>query len=488
MKKKTEVPYLYWKGRIMLSKNHSYFFVPFRVNCIDDWKGQIENKVYSNEKRDIKNIPVWRKITDDLPVHLMKFITNGVGYQTERHDAYQLVEKRAYGLPYTDGKRKLLTCAICYKDKTREYTIDIRNIKIHCFGTNIGFLVYDVWYSADMGYQDILEFNYMFKKVGTANLKIKGTDIPDGRDKNTFLYRLSQSLIANNREDVAIFFHSNHFVRMQSNVFTIFCDTDGEKETLIEDKLFHLCHSYTTDYGCGQKYPKDSFCCFHPYTYIHWGGCQEGIACIYYSVNDFTSNDISGKLQNDYYFMYLILLNQRYTLLSLVDEMMTCEKAVSEEWRRIQHKLIIYQMEYSFRIVSDELTYHRIYSDMRNVLAINELEDGIKDISDRMYTLKNEEQREKDEIETANRSWRMDLGLGMLSLLAVFSAFVDSTDILDRLWSGNGVGCLPWQYVISYIIAYGFIICVMAVVVRVLVRSYIQYRRRGKEKNQKRGE
>ena len=466
----------------MLSKNHSYFFVPFRIKYIDKWKERIENKVYSDERRNIKDIPAWHRISDAVPVHLMKYINNGVGYQTERQYAYQLVEKRAYGLPYTDGKKKLLTCIIRHKGETKEYIVDVRNIKIHCFGTNIGFLVYDIWYSADMSYQDILEFNYSFKKVGTADVRIEDTKISDNGDKGTFLYKLSKNLIANDLDEVEIFFHSNHLVRMQSNVFSIFCDTvEGE----IEDKLFHFCHSYTVDYAYGRIDPEGSFCCFQPYTYIHWGGCQDGICCIYYDINDFTSNDINGKLQNDYYFMYLILLNQKYTLLSLLNQMMECKKAVTEEWRRIQRKLIIYQMEYSFRIVSDEMTYHRIYGDMRKVLSINELENDIKDISDRMYTLINEEQREKDEISSVARSWRMELGLGMLSLLAFFSAFVDSTDMIDRFSLGNVTGCLSWQYVILYAIAYGFIICVMVVVVRVLVSSYIQYRRSEKGKNKK---
>lgn len=465
----------------MLSKNHSYFYVPFRIRSIENWKKQIEDKTYSNEKRKISSIPVWQKITDTVPVHLMKFINDGLGYQTERQYAYQLAEKRAYGLPYTDGKGKLLTCVIRHKGKTKEYTIDIRNIKIHCFGTNIGFLVYDVWYSIDMDYQEILEFNYMFKKVGTSDINIKDADVPDSGDKNTFLYRLSKNLITNGLDDVELFFNTNHPVRMESNVFSIFCDTGGDR---IEDKLFHFCHSYTIDYGCSQVYPEESFFRFHPFTYIHWGGCQDGLSCIYYDINEFTANDINGKLKNDYYFMYLVLLNQRYTLLSLVNEMMGCKKAVSEEWRHLQNKLVTYQMEYSFRIVSDELTYHRIYNGMRKILSINELEDDLKDISDRMYALKNEEQREKDEKLAVARSWRMDLGLGILSLLTIFSAFVDGADMIDLFSQISEWGCLPWQY----LLAYGFISCVAIVVVVVLVRSFIEYGHSGKSKNQKRSE
>ena len=458
----------------MISKNHSYFFVPFKVQNINDWKERIEGKTFIRNNSPTK---VWQRISDTVPVYLMKYMNDGVGYQTERHYAYQLVEKRAYSLPYTDGNRKLLTCIMHHKGQRKEYTIDIR-IRIHCFGTNIGFLVYDIWYSNDMNYQDILTFNYLFKKVGTSKFEIFSESLPSSQENTICLYALSESLIANGLDNVEIFFHANHQIRMTSNVFSIFCDT-AKKE--IDDKLFHLSHSYTTDYGYNKSYHDDIFHRYHPYAYIHWGYCPDGIACVYYNINAFTNNDLHGRLQNDYYFMYLVLLNQKYTLLSLINEMMACKNASPQEWRHIQHKLIIYQMEYSFRIVSDEMTYHKIYSDMREILSINELEKDLMDISNRMFQLKNEEQSESEELANAKRSWRINLGLGMLSLLAVFSAFVDSTGTLDMWFSACGENCPPWLY----IIVYGIIICVAIIVVKVLIVSYLQYRYGEKNKDKK---
>lgn len=80
----------------------------------------------------------------------------------------------------------------------KKYMMDIRNIKIHCFGTKVGFLVYDVWYAGDMTYNDILEFNYMFKKIGIANLTIQNAMQSSSMDGSTWLYDLSRRLIASN--------------------------------------------------------------------------------------------------------------------------------------------------------------------------------------------------------------------------------------------------------------------------------------------------
>ncbi len=454
----------------------------------------MESKAYYNEKKG-KYTVAWQRINDGVPVYLMKFVNDGVGYRSGRQYAYRLMEKRAYGLPYTDGKRKLLTCTLHHKGDIKEYTIDICNIKIHCFGTGVGFLVYDVWYSADMGCDDILEFSYLFKKVGIGSVEIPRRNIRDSSEKSIYLQELSRRLITNELDDAEMFFYVNNVVKMESNVFTVFCDKDRKA---IDDKLFHFSHAYNSDYEYNQSYHDENFCCYHPYPYIHWGYCQNGIACVYYDVNNFTSNNLNENIQNEYYFMYLVLLNQRYTILALISEMMSSRREIPGEWREIQKKLIEYQIEYSFHIVSDEMVYHRIYMDLRRILSIDELENELKDISDRMYMMKNEELREneerlrnqeekrkeKEEILANNRNWRTNIVLGMLSLLTVFSAFSSSTALFNQ-WCSTGEE--KFHLLLPHVIAYGLIVWVAFVVIRVLWDSYRQYRK-SKGRGEIRGE
>ena len=92
----------------MLSNNHSFFFVPFKVSDIGIWREAVEANTYLN--RNGKEIPVWIKITDSIPVHLMKFVNDGVGYHTKRQYAYSLAEKRAFDKLYK--KEKPSDCCI----------------------------------------------------------------------------------------------------------------------------------------------------------------------------------------------------------------------------------------------------------------------------------------------------------------------------------------------------------------------------------------
>lgn len=94
----------------MLSKNHSYFYVPFTIKDVSNWKYRIESRFYETENGN--RIKVWKEITNTLPVQLLKFVDDRIGYHTERHHAYRLMEKRAYGLPYTDGNSKVMSCII----------------------------------------------------------------------------------------------------------------------------------------------------------------------------------------------------------------------------------------------------------------------------------------------------------------------------------------------------------------------------------------
>lgn len=459
----------------MISRNHSYFYVPFRVKNVEAWRNRIESLTFDTERN--KNITVWEKICDSVPAYLMKFINDGVGYQTERQYAYKLMDKRAYGLPYTDKNRKLLTCFVNRKGVRREFLVDICSIKIHCFGTGVGALVYDVWYSDNMEYDDILEFNYLFRKIGTIHLQIKDAAPFKDLEGYTYLYQLSKHIISNGLDsEVELFFYSINKVRMECNVFSIYCD-DQRHNT--KKKLFYLSHSYTSDYEYNKKDLGKGFRTYCPYLYMNWGYCQDGIACIYYDTCEFTHGDLDGKLQNDYYFMYLILLHQRYMTVSLMNEMMNCKEADSEEWKRIQQKLLIYRMEYSFNIVSDEMQYHEIYKDVRKILSIDEFEKCLNDISDRMYRIKRQEQEEQEERDANIRNWRTDIALWLLSLLTVFSAFVDSTDLISEWFSVGAKSGPLWAYGIAYVI----IIVVMLIVIYFLIKYSLQYKEYKKSVN-----
>ncbi len=471
----------------MISVNHSYFFVPFKVDSLDIWKTTVESMRYINKKGD--ELGVWKRIVDTLPVHLMKYVNDGVGYNTERQYAYELCEKREYGIPYTDGNKKILKTILKRNEKVLEVEFDISHIRMHMFGTGIGILVYDISYSDEMDYESILEFNYQFKKMGIDKFIIDNCQV-DRKEKMPFMYNLSQNIVSCNSACLTkteIFFNAVSKVKMQANVFCILSDSTTDN---IDNKLFHLARAYNSDYQYSEYAESSGITVYNPYSYVHWGYCEQGIACVYSDVCKFTHNQLPGNLQNDYYFMYLILLHQRYMLLDLMDKTLICKKGSIGEWKKIQESLLDFEIEYSFNVISDEMTYHKIYSDMRSKLSVIELENDINDVSNRMYVLNQEEEKkcaneihEQEEISADIRSRRTDIVLGLLSLLAIFSALVDSTDVINEWCSKDDKVTLLWPHFLSY----GIIGIVTLVVVCFLIHSYLQYRKiKNKNKDKRR--
>lgn len=458
----------------MISGNHTFFFVPVKVVNITSWKKAVEEMQYQNKKG--RTVYVWNKVKNILPVHLMKYVDDGVGYGSGRQFAYELNEKRTYGLPYTDKKEKILSTTIHRNEKIIRIEFDILHIRIHMFGTGIGFLVYDIGYDDSVNYADILEFNYQFKKIGMNKFLIDNCSIELGKGES-FLLELSKNIATcNNSVEAEIFFSAISNVKMQANVFSILQLDDAKN---IDDKLFHLSRAYNLDYEYSDCDENEGITTYHPYSYIHWGYCEQGLACIYDNSCNFTRNGFAGNLNNDYYFMYLLLLHQRYLLLDLMDKTLICKNNI-EEWKRVQTDLLDFEIEYSFNVISDERTYHKIYSDMRSILSIVELENDINDVSNRMYVMKHDEElkninriHEQEEISADIRSRRTDIVLALLSLLAIFSALVDSTDVINEWCSKDGKITLLWPHFFSY----GIICIVTLIVIGFLIQSYIQYRR-----------
>ena len=90
---------------------------------------------------------------------------------------------------------------------------------------------------------------------------------------------------------------------------------------------------------------------------------------------------------------------------------------------------------------------------------------------------------EQEEISADIRSRRTDIVLGLLSLLAIFSALVDSTDVINEWCSKDDKVTLLWPHFLSY----GIIGIVTLVVVCFLIHSYLQYRKiKNKNKDKRR--
>ena len=129
-------------------------------------------------------------------------------------------------------------------------------------------------------------------------------------------------------------------------------------------------------------------------------------------------------MSEDYHYLYLILLNQRFSGMRYIAEIATTDDT-RELVEQVSRKIIHLKTRYSFHAVSDDYIYQNIYSKMYTILDIDKLFLDIEENSDRLSLVQS---NENAETEKDNNNF-----LIYISLLAVFSALIDLASYLDRM-------------------------------------------------------
>ncbi|MBR4872791.1 MAG: hypothetical protein IKV00_03020 [Clostridia bacterium] len=302
----------------------------------------------------------------------------------------------------------------------------ITEATLYAFGTGIGFFELKVSYGG-MTMSEICNFAYHFKVATRAKKDkyVKG-------DKKS-LHVVLDDLFPGGRAGARRFITGRDADKYQGLCFHMI-KTDYKDEAERNLLLFRLKRSYTDKFLYDENNDFGQYdMTFAPYEYLAFGGCQEGFAALcrdtgIESTDFFINEYFYPQLIFHHHYMYLILLNQRFSELLYVEEIATTEntKAVVEG---ISKKIVTLKTRYSFHVVSDDYIYQNIYARMYKILDIDKLFLDIEENGDRLTLLQN---NELAETEKANGVFLM-----CLSFLTVFSALVDLATYLDRMSVGN---------------------------------------------------
>ncbi len=128
--------------------------------------------------------------------------------------------------------------------------------------------------------------------------------------------------------------------------------------------------------------------------------------------------------------MHLLLLHQKFMLYQL----MNCIGTTSEEnkLKTYRKQLYEFEMNFSFSRITEVVQYQELYDKMSQVFALqmmyNDIREPMDALAEMEKTQREEQQKEADE--------KTNQGLILLSLLAVFSALVDSFDFTESFFLG----------------------------------------------------
>lgn len=293
----------------------------------------------------------------------------------------------------------------------------LEDVRFSCFSTGVGFLEFWIKYK-DASPENITDFSYRFKKAIVRNLK--------GENDKKSLYDVAKSILPDDLS-VQLFFTAATEFKHECHCYH-FLHIDKAPENHLSDKwLFSLKRSYRSDFGMPEESDGDMI--YKPYFNDQWGGSSEGLVNITYDVdNDETDRYLHefkySHLRIDYYFLYLLLLNQRFTCIKYITGISRALKGTQKELEELNKKIVELKTVFAFNIVSDDQIFQNVYSKMYNILGIERLLEDILDNEAQIEILRNASAAKAEKL-----SSRLLFGI---SLLSIFSALVDASSYFER--------------------------------------------------------
>ena len=289
-------------------------------------------------------------------------------------------------------------------------------IRLACFSTGCVFMEFHVEYQ-NLSPDHISDFSFRFKNANGADRnfpeKVKMKDA-------------ISSLIPEAAGVCA--FNASSQIKNECRMFHQILAEPLPEETLTR-YLVHLRRGYHKEFPV-PRIGEEFDMIFEPYDYDHWAGSQEGLVNIFQLTENEATNSFLTKykpvhLAVDYRFMYLVLLNQRFSAIAYLEKIPLLRSCSRKDRERIHFMTSVLKTTFSFSVVSDDQLYQTIYTRMYAILGIDRLLADIRDNEEQIEILQNHELLHTEKMTSA-----FLLGLSLLSL---FSVLVDAAGYFDRI-------------------------------------------------------
>lgn len=297
----------------------------------------------------------------------------------------------------------------------------IKEVRLSCFSTGVGFMEFWVSYS-DMTVDEIANFSYMFKKATSKCKK----ELPN---QQRALYDVACALLPKESRAILFFSASARF-KYECNCFHfLHLDQEIPEPSTLQATLYRLSRSYRSNMPAAAESAYDIM--YEAGSGDYWSGCSEGLANIVYDdqhdeKNDYYLHSLKlQRLQTDYYFMYLLLLNQKYSAVEYIKMVSHSLDVTTKDVEALNRRIVQLKNTFSFNVISDDSVVQNIYSKMFAVLEIRNLLEDVIENEKQMEFLQKAKHMKDDRL--SNKY------LFGISILSLFSALIDSASFFDRV-------------------------------------------------------
>lgn len=426
---------------------------------------------------------------------LDSFDESGYSLESNIGAAFTYVPSKEKGLPaityqnseYNDGTNKY--------DNKESAEFNITDMGLYLFNTGIGLLWYEIS-DIDLNTEQLSVFNFHYKELNipknffyfksdyyngfimgdyvTRLLKVLGTDI---KYYSSRLNLSKESDAAIFVPDKAILFNYIVFNKHESMLGDLMA---GALEKSLTSAAYYFSKGYKLSYKVLPDI-KDNM--YHPFENAYWNISKEGAG--YYLIDSvenhkyYTSDKgLYRKVMNDYFLIFIIVLQQEYTLLKyaeMIGKNLTAnpEKYLDSELydedgneknnefirlEREVRKLTTEVNVFLTKNVRASVSHIQVQNDLylyarQRLNVLNDIKDltlGLESLQGLLHDSK--QQWENDEEE--KRDKRINTTLGLFTVVAFVSAVYDGESLIkDFFMSNDGTSSLEplmWTHVLPY--------------------------------------
>lgn len=404
--------------------NTSYLFLPLRLP---------ERVGFSDFLVQVQQSGCWDEI-DDNPYYLFKYITDKVMAKDRKKRLcfhFRLLEsaRPVVGIP----SRQTLCHTQAHKQAhasrggTIRFRFYLESVDLFCFRTKVCAVVLRVSVDA----KDPVEVSsalYYLKSAASENVT---WTLESGQFAQQTLLGIAEgAFIQTGLDDPQFFFFSNRSRRV-SNVLTyleVGANDDYGRE------LFYLRNCYDDgflyDPVCDSEHRRSETLVTSPS--VTWGFTSEAavcLACTERPDREFVKEEFSEEFRRQYLFMYMFLLHQKYMLYHFLTDYRTSNESL-DSLESYRAQLFGFEADYLYTRITEVTQYQALYERLSEAFSLKEMfedvREPLRELEEQRRQVANDREAERDAVINRALFW--------LSVLAVFSAWIDGMDFVSTLF------------------------------------------------------
>ena len=367
-----------WSNTNKMINNISYIFIPFRY------------KEKTNTKSILTALELdrqWRRVDDKIK-YMLKYVADKIENKESgksRCAHFVLTDEAMELYGFAGEKNTFYTEKHLLNGIEAAYAFEITGVQIYYFSTSVSLLIFQLHFKSTSGVsgslpsQELLRISsaqYYLKKVSHEYIHQCG----EKGIKRTTLLGLAQMLIEPLGLDgrLDFFFYANQGTERANLLTYLEADfSDG-----FQRELFYLRRCYREDYLYHPDEKQDEREIYTASENIVWGFSPEAavcIACPEKGGEEFLHTRFVNNFKNQYLFMYVLLLHQKYVLYlfqTMIDAELYEDFEVLEEYRK---KLYKFETDFVYSRVTEVQHYQNLYDRMSDAFALRDMYEDVRE-------------------------------------------------------------------------------------------------------------